>query len=105
MSKVDQLLQASMPAEAHREEPMTVADLDAHIDGPRIWRTIVAVKEHFVNDPDEIKDRKDSKDEERGETVKRVRVAFDTFVENGFQKVHFQELVTELDALEEELGV
>ena len=102
MSSIDQLLQASMPAESYGCEPLTVEQLDTHIDGPRIWRTVVEIKEHFLNDPDEVQDRKDAADEEKLESVKRVRAAFDTFVEGGYTKGHLATLVTELDALEEE---
>ena len=42
---IESLLRASPPPTAWRHGPMTVADIDAHHDGARIWATVKAITE------------------------------------------------------------
>lgn len=99
-STVQQFETASAPASAMKHEPMDIAAVDAHADGDRIWATIVALRDHFMEvEPDENEALAAMKKKVEDVTT-RVRAAFDAFTENGFNKADLAELTAALDDLE-----
>ena len=52
---IDLLLDENRPpVGAHRAEPLTLAEIDAHPDGDRIWATILGLREQHERVADDL---------------------------------------------------
>lgn len=53
---IDALLTASPQVEAMKVEPYTVDEIDQLLNGPRVWATVKALRDHMNGDRDEATD-------------------------------------------------
>lgn len=103
MSDVVALLESSPVVEHHRFDAMTTSDVDAHFDGPRIWATIVAIKEYYDHDPEVEGNLTKAKNDLKDKTsalVKKLRDALTT-LQAAPTKKNGDAVVLALTALED----
>lgn len=53
---IDALVTASPQVEHMKVEPYGVDEIDQLLNGPRVWATVVALREHFLGNQEEASD-------------------------------------------------
>jgi hypothetical protein len=53
---IDALLTASPQVESMKVEPYSVDEIDQLLNGPRVWATVIALRNHMTGEQDEATD-------------------------------------------------